>query len=82
MEVFKTSGVCAREIQFKIENNKIVEMDFVGGCDGNLKGLSQLCLNMDIDDVIEKLQGISCGRKNTSCPDQLTKALLKYKTTA
>ncbi|SHH78849.1 TIGR03905 family TSCPD domain-containing protein [Clostridium grantii] len=82
MEVFKTSGVCAKEIQFKIENNKIVDMDFVGGCDGNLKGLSQLCLNMDIDDVIERLQGISCGRKNTSCPDQLTKALLKYKTTA
>jgi uncharacterized protein (TIGR03905 family) len=81
MEVFKTSGVCAREIQFKIENNKIVEMEFVGGCDGNLKGLSQLCLNMDIDDVIEKLQGTTCGRKSTSCPDQLTKALLAYKTT-
>jgi uncharacterized protein (TIGR03905 family) len=81
MEVFKTSGVCAREIQFKIENNKIVELKFLGGCDGNLKGLSKLCLNMDIDDVIEKLQGTTCGRKSTSCPDQLTKALLAYKTT-
>lgn len=79
MEAFITKGVCAREVKFRVENSKIVEIDFIGGCDGNLKGLSQLCLNMDIDDVIERLEGISCGRKSTSCPDQLSKALKAYK---
>lgn len=79
MKTFITQGVCAKEIKYKVENNKIIDINFIGGCDGNLKGLSQLCLNMDVDDVIKRLEGISCGRKTTSCPDQLSKALQEYK---
>ncbi|GAA0181879.1 TIGR03905 family TSCPD domain-containing protein [Clostridium sediminicola] len=79
METFLTKGVCSREINFEIKKDKIVGLNFIGGCDGNLKGLTQLCLNMNIDDVINKLAGIRCGRRSTSCPDQLSKALIEYK---
>lgn len=72
---FKTKGVCAREIYFDIEDNKVKNIEFMGGCNGNLKGIATLCDGMDKDLVIEKLQGITCGMKSTSCPDQLAKAL-------
>ncbi|KDR93857.1 uncharacterized protein TIGR03905 [Peptoclostridium litorale DSM 5388] len=78
MFTFKTSGTCAREIQFKIENGILADISFCGGCDGNLKGISSLCQGMKIEDVIERLSGITCGSKNTSCPDQLSKALSQY----
>ena len=76
---YKTQGTCSRNITLDIEDNKLVSVSFFGGCNGNLKGISALCEGMDIEDVIAKLQGITCGFKDTSCPDQLAKALKAYK---
>lgn len=78
MKVFKTSGVCAREIRFSIEDSTIKNVEFIGGCDGNLNGISKLVKGMKLTDVISKLENTTCGRKNTSCPDQLAKALKEY----
>ena len=72
---FKPKGVCSREINFEVENGIITEIGFVGGCDGNLKGIASLVKGMNVNDVIAHLEGITCGRKNTSCPDQLATAL-------
>ena len=66
-------------MQVAIKDNKIVDVDFYGGCNGNLKGIKSLVIGMDIDVVIQKLQGITCGPKSTSCPDQLAKCLIEYK---
>ena len=79
MFTYKTSGVCSTEINLEIENDIIKHVDFVRGCQGNLKGLSALLIGINIDDAISKLSGIECGAKSTSCPDQLSKALLAYK---
>jgi len=79
MNTYKTKGVCSRELSFKIEDNKLKNVSFVGGCDGNLSGISKLVQGMNIDEVIERLAGLSCGRKSTSCPDQLAQALKQYK---
>lgn len=77
---FIPSGVCTRGITIEINENDIIEsVDFIGGCNGNLKGLSSLAEGMKVDDVIEKLQNITCGFKSTSCPDQFALALKKYK---
>ena len=77
---YRTNGVCSSEIVLNInENNVIQDLKVVGGCNGNLKGISELVKGMRVDDVIKKLSGISCGYRNTSCPDQIAKALLKYK---
>ena len=76
---YTTSGVCSREVQFDIEDGKVKEINFVGGCPGNLIGISSLVKGMSVDDVIKKTEGIKCGRKNTSCPDQLAQALKLYK---
>lgn len=78
---FRTSGVCSSEILFDIEDGKIKDISFIGGCSGNLQGISSLVKGMNIDDVIEKVEGIHCGRRPTSCPDQLSKALKLYKET-
>lgn len=75
MYSYKTSGVCSSEIKFDIKDNKIKEVLFVGGCPGNALGLSSLLKGMNINEAIEKLSGIKCGKKSTSCPDQLSKAL-------
>lgn len=79
MNTYKTSGVCSREIQFDVENNIITNVQFVGGCNGNTKGISALIKGMDIDDAISRIEGIECGMRGTSCPDQLAKALKQYK---
>lgn len=77
---FQTSGTCCQLMQVAIdENNVIQDTNFLGGCNGNLQGIKALIKGMKIDDVIEKLQGIQCGNKNTSCPDQLAKCLVQYK---
>ncbi|MBF7095726.1 TIGR03905 family TSCPD domain-containing protein [Alkalibacter mobilis] len=73
--VFKTSGVCAREIEIELEGNYISSVEFIGGCAGNALGISSLLVGMEIGEVIERLSGISCGNKISSCPDQLAKAL-------
>jgi uncharacterized protein (TIGR03905 family) len=72
---FKTSGVCSKEITIRIENDIIVNVSFMAGCDANLEGISRLIEGLKITEVIKKLKGIECGEKGTSCPDQLAKAL-------
>ena len=69
--VYKTQGTCSREIHFDVENNKLKNVSFVGGCNGNLKGIGLLVEGMDIDDVIKRVEGVSCNGRPTSCPDQL-----------
>ena len=76
---YKPSGVCASRIDFEIVNNIIKDMRVIGGCPGNSLGVRALCIGKDIDYVIDKLKGIKCGFRDTSCPDQITKALEKYK---
>ena len=68
-------GVCSRQISFDIEDNIIKNVQFIGGCNGNLKGIASLVEGMKVEDVIKKLEGISCGMKPTSCPDQLAQAI-------
>ena len=78
MYEFKTSGVCARSIQFDVVDNKLRNVRFNGGCMGNTSGIAKLVEGMDIDEVITRLEGIKC-RPTTSCPDQLAQALKQYK---
>ncbi len=79
MNVYKTKGTCSTSIAFDIKDNRLTNVTFERGCSGNLEGLSALVEGMLIDDVIEKLKGIKCGFKDTSCPDQLATALEKYR---
>ena len=72
---YKTSGTCAREIAFEIENGTVKNVQFFGGCNGNLKGIGALVEGMNVDEVIARVEGIRCGSKVTSCPDQLAQAL-------
>lgn len=76
---YKTSGVCSKKIDFEITDGKIHNVSFTGGCHGNLQGIGRLVEGMEVDEVISKLEGIRCGFKNTSCPDQLAKALKSLK---
>ena len=76
---FQTQGTCCALMNVVIDDNKIYDVEFLGGCQGNLQGIRKLIIGMDIDDVAEKLQGIKCGTKQTSCPDQLSKCLIQYK---
>ncbi|OFU38314.1 TSCPD domain-containing protein [Clostridium sp. HMSC19B04] len=78
MMKYKTTGTCATEIEFEVKENKVTNVNFIGGCDGNLKGLKVLVECMNIEDVIQKLKGIECKTKPTSCPDQLSLALENY----
>lgn len=74
--VYQTKGVCSREIHFEVDDhNKLHNVSFVAGCNGNLKGIGALVEGMDVKDVIAKLEGITCKEKATSCPDQFAKAL-------
>ena len=72
---YKTSGTCSTMIDFEVEGDIITSVAFTGGCNGNLKGISSLVKGMKVDDAIDRLKGIKCGFKNTSCPDQLASAL-------
>ena len=76
---FSPRGVCSSKMIFIIDNNVIKNMKVIGGCPGNLLGIRSLCIDKDIDEVIDKLKGIRCGFKPTSCPDQIATALLQYK---
>lgn len=76
---YKTKGVCSRCITLDIENDIIKSVVFEGGCNGNTKGISALVSGMNADDAISRLEGIRCGLKPTSCPDQLAQALKVYK---
>ncbi len=76
---YQTSGTCCKMILLQIENDEtIVDAEFLGGCNGNLQGIKSLIKGMKIKDVAEKLKGINCGGKGTSCPDQLAKCLIEY----
>ena len=72
---YRTKGTCSQSISFDIRDNKVYNVSFVGGCNGNLKGIGSLVEGMDVNDVIARLEGTTCGWKNTSCPDQLAQAL-------
>lgn len=81
METFEyiPKGVCSRKIVLKINDNTLEDIEVVGGCPGNLQGIRKLISGMDIDTIIEKLDGVRCGMKPTSCPDQIATALKEYK---
>ena len=72
---YKTQGTCSQRILFEIEDGKLKNVQFIGGCNGNLKGIGSLVDGMDVDQVIARLDGTTCGFKATSCPDQLAQAL-------
>ena len=76
---YKTKGTCARKILFDIRDGKVCDVEFVDGCSGNTQGVAALVEGMDVDEVIARLKGIRCGRKPTSCPDQLALALEQAK---
>ena len=79
MSIYRTKGTCSREIYYTIDSNDIItDLKFIGGCSGNLQGLAKLVMGTDYKQVIGKLAGIRC-KNNTSCPDQLSKALNDYK---
>ncbi len=75
---YMTSGTCCRQMNVEIENDIIKDVEFIGGCNGNLKGIKNLIIGMNINDVRAKLKGIMCGSKSTSCPDQLAICLEEY----
>lgn len=78
MPVYTTQGTCSRKISFEVENGKLHNVDFLGGCNGNLKGIAALVEGKPVEEVIQTLKGITCGPKPTSCPDQLATALQLY----
>lgn len=77
--VYKTKGVCSKAIELEVEDNIIKSVSFIGGCHGNTQGVAKLAVGRNVDEVIGILEGIKCGFKSTSCPDQLACALKEYK---
>ena len=75
----RNRGTCSQSVFFEIEDNKVHNVAFLGGCNGNLQGIGKLVEGMDVDEVIARLEGIHCGMKPTSCPDQLAQALKEAK---
>lgn len=76
---YTPEGVCSRKMEIEVENDIITAVKISGGCAGNTQGVSKLLIGMKVDDAIERLSGIRCGFKSTSCPDQLSQALIRYK---
>ena len=76
---YKTSGTCSAAIDFEVEDGIVKNVKFIGGCNGNTQGISKLVEGMPADEVISRLEGIKCGFKSTSCPDQLAKALKEWR---
>lgn len=72
---YKTSGTCSQRILFDIEDGIVKNVQFLGGCNGNLQGIGRLVEGMEVNEVIRRIDGICCGAKATSCPDQLARAL-------
>ena len=80
MQSYSTRGTCSKQILFDVTPDlKLKDVKFIGGCNGNLQGIGKLVEGMEANDVIERLEGIHCGFKPTSCPDQLAKALKEAK---
>ncbi len=78
-KVYKTKGTCSSEIQVEVNDGVVSAVDFIGGCGGNAKGIAALIKGMPVDTVIEKLEGLTCDFRGTSCPDQLARALKEMK---
>ena len=76
---YRPRGVCSRLMEIEVEDDKIASVNVVGGCDGNLKGIASLLKGMPVDEAIRRMEGIRCGGKATSCPDQLALALKNYR---
>lgn len=74
---YTPTGVCSRQIEFEVEDGIVKKLKVIGGCNGNLQGIAKLVEGMKVEEVIEKLKGIDCAGKGTSCPDQIAKALEK-----
>ena len=72
---YRPQGVCSQRMEVEVEDGKILRVEVLGGCDGNLQGISRLVVGMDVEEAIRRMEGIRCGGKPTSCPDQLAKAL-------
>ena len=72
---YKTNGTCSQRILFEIEDNRLKNVQYIGGCNGNLKGIGALVEGMEVSEVMKRLEGTTCGMKSTSCPDQLARAL-------
>ena len=72
---YQPKGVCARQMTFEVEDGIVKSLQVMGGCHGNLQGISKLVVGMKVEDVIARLEGIRCGFKPTSCPDQMAQAL-------
>lgn len=79
---YRTKGTCSRQIEIDLENGSIVSVKFIGGCAGNTQGVAALLVGMTVEDAIERLSGIRCGFKPTSCPDQLAQALIAHQNKA
>ena len=79
---YRTNGTCSRQIEIDLENGRIVSVKFIGGCSGNTQGVAALLVGMTVEDAIERLSGIRCGFKPTSCPDQLAQALIAHQNKA
>ena len=78
MNSYSPKGVCSRQIELEIDDNKIISCRFIGGCSGNTQGVAALAVGMTVEEVINRLGGIKCGMKATSCPDQLATALKEH----
>lgn len=76
--IFRPKGVCSRQMIIELEDNKITNLTVIGGCDGNLKGIGALVKGKEVQEVIDALEGITCGRKDTSCPDQIAQGLKEF----
>lgn len=76
---YRPKGVCSQLMDIDVEDGKIESVNVTGGCSGNLQGISSLLKGMDVDDAISRMEGIRCGVKATSCPDQIAQALKQYK---
>lgn len=72
---YRPRGVCSQLMEVEVEDGKILRVQVLGGCDGNLQGISRLVVGMDVEEAISRMEGIRCGGKATSCPDQLAQAL-------
>lgn len=77
MYTYRTNGVCSMAINFDIDDDKVKSVEFIGGCSGNTQGVARLVEGMPVEEAIKRLEGIKCGNKPTSCPDQLATALKK-----
>ena len=75
MQTYTPQGVCSMKINFDVEDGIVKKVQFVGGCNGNTQGISRLVEGMTVEEVINRLEGVNCGGRGTSCPDQLAKAL-------